>query len=378
LIRQQNILICPLEWGLGHAGRMIALATKLREMGYNILFGAGEKQLSFLRTEMPGLTYISFPGFSPGYSRFLPQYLALLLKIPLLLYHIILEHIRLKRIIPEYAIDIVISDNRFGLWNRHIKTVYVTHQPLIPLPKPFAWFESIGLMLHRLVINRYSFCFIPDLPGDLNVSGRLSHGLKLPRNTRFIGILSRFSGLSSSGNGSPVSFRHNTVILSGPEPQRGILEKKLADILKDREHPAVILCGEPDMPADTIRSGNIIYFNHLPGIAMKEVISESEAIITRSGYTTIMELISLNCSALLIPTPGQTEQEYLARYLSENGWFAAVSQREINRVTPLPSINSKCGNEITVESGVLLEKALKEMSEENQDKTNPKSTKKKA
>jgi hypothetical protein len=378
LIRQQNILICPLEWGLGHAGRMIALATKLREMGYNILFGAGEKQLSFLRTEMPGLTYISFPGFSPGYSRFLPQYLALLLKIPLLLYHIILEHIRLKRIIPEYAIDIVISDNRFGLWNRHIKTVYVTHQPLIPLPKPFAWFESIGLMLHRLVINRYSFCFIPDLPGDLNVSGRLSHGLKLPRNTRFIGILSRFSGLSSSGNGSPVSFRHNTVILSGPEPQRGILEKKLADILKDREHPAVILCGEPDMPADTIRSGNIIYFNHLPGIAMKEVISESEAIITRSGYTTIMELISLNCSALLIPTPGQTEQEYLARYLSENGWFAAVSQREINRVTPLPSINSKWGNEITVESGVLLEKALKEMSEENQDKTNPKSTKKKA
>jgi hypothetical protein len=378
LIRQQNILICPLEWGLGHAGRMIALATKLREMGYNILFGAGEKQLSFLRTEMPGLTYISFPGFSPGYSGFLPQYLALLLKIPLLLYHIILEHIRLKRIIPEYAIDIVISDNRFGLWNRHIKTVYVTHQPLIPLPKPFAWFESIGLMLHRLVINRYSFCFIPDLPGDLNVSGRLSHGLKLPRNTRFIGILSRFSGLSSSGNGSPVSFRHNTVILSGPEPQRGILEKKLADILKDREHPAVILCGEPDMPADTIRSGNIIYFNHLPGIAMKEVISESEAIITRSGYTTIMELISLNCSALLIPTPGQTEQEYLARYLSKNGWFAAVSQRELNRVTPLPSINSKWGNEITVESGVLLEKALKEMSEENQDKTNPKSTKKKA
>jgi hypothetical protein len=364
LIRQQNILICPLEWGLGHAGRMIALATKLREMGYNILFGAGEKQLSFLRTEMPGLTYISFPGFSPGYSRFLPQYLALLLKIPLLLYHIILEHIRLKRIIPEYAIDIVISDNRFGLWNRHIKTVYVTHQPLIPLPKPFAWFESIGLMLHRLVINRYSFCFIPDLPGDLNVSGRLSHGLKLPRNTRFIGILSRFSGLSSSGNGSPVSFRHNTVILSGPEPQRGILEKKLADILKDREHPAVILCGEPDMPADTIRSGNIIYFNHLPGIAMKEVISESEAIITRSGYTTIMELISLNCSALLIPTPGQTEQEYLARYLSEKGWFTTVSQKKIDMDTPFPSANLKWNHEIDAQSRMLLDNALMEMSEE--------------
>ena len=357
---------------------MIALASKLREMGHNILFGAGEKQLSFLRTEMPGLTFINFPGFSPGYSRFLPQYLTLLLKIPLLLYHIILEHIRLKRIVAEYAIDIVISDNRFGLWNRRIKTVYVTHQPLIPLPKPFTRLEFIGVMLHRLVINRYSFCFIPDLPGDLNVSGRLSHGLKLPRNVRFIGILSRFSGLSSSGNANPTGFRHNTVILSGPEPQRGILEKKLADILKDKEHPAVILRGKTDIPADTVRSGNIIYFNHLPGHAMKEVISGSEAIITRSGYTTIMELISLNCSALLIPTPGQTEQEYLAFYLSEKGWFDTISQREINRVTHLPSINPKWGNEITVESGVLLEKALKEISEENQGKTNPEGTKKKA
>jgi hypothetical protein len=81
---------------------------------------------------------------------------------------------------------------------------------------------------------------------------------------------------------------------------------------------------------------------------------------------------------LLIPTPGQTEQEYLARYLSEKGWFTAVSQKEINRATPLPSINSKWGNDITVESGVLLEKALNEMSEEDQGKANPAGTKKKA
>ena len=378
MTKQQNILICPLEWGLGHAGRMIALAAKLREMNYNILFGAGEKHLSFLRNEMPGLTYINFPGFSPGYSRFLPQYLALLLKIPLLLYHIIHEHIRLKRIIPEYAIDIVISDNRFGLWNRRIKTVYVTHQPLIPLPKLFNRFEFIGVTLHRMVISRYSLCFIPDLPGDLNISGRLSHGVRLPQNVRFTGILSRFSGITSSGIENPAGFRHNTVILSGPEPQRGIFGKKLTDILKDKEHPAVILGGKSDKPADMIRSGNIVYFNHLSGPAMKEVINGSEAIISRSGYTTIMELISLNCSALLIPTPGQTEQEYLARYLADKGWFTTITQKEINAGISLPSIKSKWGNEIIGESKILLEKALKEMSEEDQDKSCTAGTEKKA
>jgi len=361
LIKQQNILICPLEWGLGHAGRMIALASGLREMNCNILFGAGEKHLSFLRTEMPGCTYISFRGFSPGYSRFLPQYLVLLLKTPVLVYHIIREHYRLKKIIREYEVDIVISDNRFGLWNRKIKTVYVTHQLLIPMPKPFSWLEFTGVILHRLVINRYSVCLIPDLPGELNVSGRLSHNVKLPRNARFIGILSRFTGLASSGNDNPVSFRHNTVILSGPEPQRGILEQKLTGILKDKKYPAVILGGNPDKPADVIRTENIIYFNHLPGPSMKEVIAGSESIITRSGYTVIMELISLNCSALIIPTPGQTEQEYLAKYLSGKGWFTTISQGKTKAGIPLPSSEPKWSGEIVRESRILLESVLTEL-----------------
>ena len=378
LAKQKNILICPLEWGLGHAGRMIPLAVKLREINCSIFFGAGEKHLSFLKSEMPGCTYISFPGFRPGYSRFLPQYIVLLLKIPLLIYHIILEHSQLKRIIKEYNIDIVISDNRFGLWNRRIKTIYVTHQLLIPLPGLFAWLELTGVILHRLVINRYSLCFIPDLPGDLNVSGRLSHGVGLPRNARFIGILSRFTGLSSSANENPVSFRHNTVILSGPEPQRGILERKLAKILKDKEPPSVILGGNPGKSAEIIRSGNILCINHLPAPAMKEVIAGSEGIITRSGYSTIMELISLNCSALLIPTRGQTEQEYLALYLSEKGWFTTISQKNIDRGISLPSTDPEWNGEIVRQSKILLERALKDLSDVDQKESGTQDTQNKS
>jgi hypothetical protein len=348
---------------------MIALAAKLREMNCNILFGAGEKHLSFFRTEMPGCTYIPFPGFNPGYSRFLPQYLILLLKTPVLVYHIILEHYRLNKIIHDHSVDIVISDNRFGLWNRRIKTVYVTHQLLIPMPKLFAWLEFTGVIFHRMVISRYSLCFIPDLPGELNVSGRLTHSVKLPRNARFIGILSRFTGLPSSVNDNPVRLRHNTVILSGPEPQRGILEQKLTDILKDKGHPAVILGGNPGTHAGMILNGNIIYFNHLPGPAMKEVITRSESIITRSGYTAIMELISLNCSALLIPTPGQTEQEYLAHFLEEKGWFTSVRQKCISREMALTSGISAFSEEINRQSKALLDEALSELLEKGKDKS---------
>jgi hypothetical protein len=332
-------------------------------MNNRIFIGAGEKHLSLFRSETPGLTYIDFPGFSPGYSKWMPQYMALLLKTPLLLYHIICEHYRLKKIIRENAIDIVISDNRFGLWNKKVKTVYVTHMPVIPLPKLLFFLKFIGIILHRVIIKRYDFCFIPDLPGDLNVSGRLSHGVRLPGNVRYIGLLSRFAETGSDENKNPAGFPHNTIILSGPEPQRSVLKKKLSEVFKDKEPPTVILEGRPDKFAGMERNGNLILYNHLPVPEMKAVITGSKSIITRSGYTAIMELISLSCSALLIPTPGQTEQEYLARYLQKKGWFAFLPQSKINEGLPLQSIQPKWTNEIMEQSKLLLEKALKELTD---------------
>jgi len=369
LKKRYNILICPLEWGLGHAARMIPIAMKLREMNHNIIIGSGEEHLSLFRNELRGLSYIKFTGFKPGYSRFLPQYLSLLLKTPLLLYHIIREHFLLKKIIHEHAIDIVISDNRFGLWNRKVTTVYVTHMPLIPFPKPVRFLEFIGVLLHRTIIKKYSICFIPDLPGDLNLSGRLSHGIKLPDNVRYIGILSRFKCDAPSSNANTVNFKHNSVILSGPEPQREILKQKLTRLLKEYNPPTVVLEGRPDRMREIIRSGNICYYNHLPSSEMKEMITGSERIITRSGYTTIMELVSLNCSALLIPTPGQTEQEYLAEYLSKKGWFSTVSQGDIKDGMLFPANKSECSGEIIEQSGILLKIALDELLEKHHKKS---------
>lgn len=337
---------------------MIPLAKRLQELNCSVFIGAGERHLALFKAEMQDLSYIHFPGFSPGYSRHLPQYVFMLLKSPLLLYHIIAEHHRLKRIIREHDIDIVISDNRFGLWSKTVTSVYVTHILRIPLPSPLKMLEWIGVALHGWIIRKYSYCLIPDLPGELNLSGKLSHSLRLPGNARYIGILSRF-GNRDAGSGE-FSFRHNTVILSGPEPQRSILKNRMENILIKKEIPCVILEGRPGT-GELQRKGNIISYSHLPTSKMSELLATSENIITRSGYTSVMDLIHLNCSALLIPTPGQTEQEYLAEYLEEKGWFRCIRQKNSDDSLPLPGIKATWPAALVEESRILLENFLSEL-----------------
>ncbi len=359
---------------MGHAARMIPVARKLLEMNNKVIIASGKEHLSLFRNELPGLSFIEFPGFKPGYSRFLPQYFYLVFKIPSLFYHIILEHHKIKKIIKEHDIDILISDNRFGLWSTKITSVYVTHMPLIPLPKAVQFMESIGVILHRQIIKRYSFCFIPDLPGDLNLSGRLSHGMKLPDNVRYIGILSRIAGSEQSPDEIHINFQHNTVILSGPEPQREILKQKLISVLKDQDPPTVIFEGKPGTSEATGRKGNIIFYSHLPSSRMKEILSGSKYIIARSGYSTIMELLSVNCTALIVPTPGQTEQEYLAEYLSEKGWFHTIAQNKIKPGILLPPAKSVRHEKISIQSSILLTGALNEMLEKHHKKSQSEKT----
>jgi uncharacterized protein (TIGR00661 family) len=362
-MKNKNILICPLEWGLGHAARMIPVARKLRLRGNNIFIGAGGEHMALLRTEIPEATFISFAGFSPGYSKHLPSYLVMLFKIPLLTWHVIREHRKLKQIISEYNIDVVISDNRFGLWNKRITSIYFTHMIRIPFPRPFRFLEFSGVLIHRFFMSRYDACFIPDLPGENNVSGRISHNVRLPRNARYAGLLSRFSGISPAET-CRVGQKHNTVILSGPEPQRGILKEKLEERFRDQEPVTVILGGKPSDGSEMIQDGNLIYFSHLAAADMAAMIISSEAVITRSGYTTVMELIGFDVSALLIPTPGQTEQEYLAGYLEKRGWFKASSQKHCADAD-LATRKAACnGRMMMEESERLLDEALDSLSED--------------
>lgn len=342
---------------------MIPVALKLREMGH-VVYIAGDKAcIALFAAEAPDIKPLFFPGFIMRYSRWLPGFLTAILKIPSIIYNSVKDHIILKKIVKENNIDIVISDNRFGCWNSRTKSVYVTHQLRIIFPTPFRFLEPVGIAIHRLIINKYDHCLVPDFPGEINLSGDLSHNLRLSDNTRYTGLLSRFSMQSYNSKSNVYADPYDCIILSGPEPQKGILRQKLLNSFERCNKNIIIFEGRPGMPDDNGEKGKIITMNHVGTKKMGEIILESERIFTRSGYTTIMELISLSCTALLIPTPGQTEQEYLAGYLEKKGWFTTATQDKSDLTTTQYNKRQLFPKSLLTEGEELLNSALKEISE---------------
>jgi len=338
LNKKKRVLICPLDWGLGHATRLIPVIYYLQQYGFEVIVAADNLSLQLLRTEFPALSWIQFPSDIIHYSKGNSQVFKIFISIPRFLVSIVREHQQLKRIIRQLHIDIVISDNRYGLWNRKVKSVFITHQLMIKMPPFFSFFEKYTNSVVRWFANKYDFCWIPDLAGTPNLSGDLSHKYKLPVNANFIGILSRFMLTNIPSHHSNFSLFHIpasqydvVVILSGPEPQRTMLETIITKQLESKSLKSIIVKGKPsELKTKATKSGNQEVVEHLPIDLLKAAINEAKFVICRSGYSSIMDLVSLQKPAILIPTPGQTEQEYLADYLSNNNWFYCVSQNKFN------------------------------------------------
>jgi uncharacterized protein (TIGR00661 family) len=334
---EKNILVCPLDWGLGHASRLIPVIRELLNNRFRVYIGAAGYSLELLRQEFPEPSYINFPSFTVTYGRSKHLSLQLLLQLPKIIYGIIKEHTSLNKLVKRYSIDLVISDNRFGLWSKKVPAVYITHQVHVILPRCMKFFEPLIHRLHRQIILKYSECWIPDFADPLhNLSGKLSHTSRQPSNIKFIGPLSRFSSYPVK---SPVNKKYSydiAIILSGPEPQRTIIEARLIDEIRKSQYKALIIRGRPDSKQITETFENITLVSHIQADEFVNMIICSRYIICRSGYSTIMDLIALKRTAVLIPTPGQTEQEYLARHLSE--YFYCVQQDNFNLAMAIEEI----------------------------------------
>ena len=328
----QTILFCPLDWGLGHAGRSVYYIHKLLEKGHRVIIAADKAPLSFLRKEFPDLEWVRFPSYYRiRYSSILPMPILFSFYFLKIIIGSAREHSFLKKLIKSHKPDIVISDNRFGLWNKKYFTVYITHQVSIQMPKRAKFLEKPVYKLHRWIIRKYDRCWIPDCQGPDNLSGELSGKFPLPSNVSFTGIASRF--LLPENRSSQISNPYDiVVILSGPEPQRTILENKLLLILQKSDKKIFFLRGKPEKTGITPNKYNIKMSNHLPSIDISVLLSQAGTIICRSGYTMIMDLAALNKKALLIPTPGQTEQEYLACYMNKCGRHISLSQNKISEL----------------------------------------------
>jgi Glycosyl transferases, related to UDP-glucuronosyltransferase len=309
-----KILICPLNWGLGHATRCVPLIRRLINEGNDIVIASDGYPLAFLQQEFPSLSIVEIPSYRIRYSSGKTQTFVMLRNMPSIVGGVVREHRWLRRYLQtNNNIDMIISDNRFGLWSKRVKSIYITHQLMIKMPCGLAFLEPVAWRLHRMFINRYSACWIPDTSGEDNFSGDLAHKYPLPKNAEFIDILSRFQGLESIAPNTDFS---TVCVLSGIEPQRSIFEESLIERFRNSKTQTLIVRGQPQAEKQTTKNGYVTLVSHLSTEEMAAYFRGATKIISRSGYSTIMDLAVLNClsKAELIPTPGQTEQEYLSEY----------------------------------------------------------------
>ena len=331
--RPLTILVSPLDWGLGHASRMIPLIRRFVLDGHNIILAGSGRSAEILRNTFPDLRFVSLPCYSVHMGSGKHSYFQLLLQVPALVLSVFREHHLAKKLVHDEAVDIVISDNRYGLHCRNAYSVIITHQVSPVLPAVFRWLEFPLYIIIRKLIQRFDQCWIPDFSHpEVNLSGKLSHRYKTPSNARYIGILSRFSQSDTSYDIQPSLRYEVALVLSGPEPQVSIFEKQMFSQLIRLEKSAILLRGMRNQPIEI--SGSLPSYihpvSHLEVNAFKQVLKQAGLVISRSGYSGIMDFVALGISAILVPSPGQSEQEYLADWLSEKGWFRCVTQDKLN------------------------------------------------
>ncbi len=309
MTKKLKILVTPLDWGLGHATRLVPIIRHYRKKGHEILLGGEGQSLAFLREEFPGLQWVSLPSFSPHFSSKSSQLFTLARQLPNFFYMIWNEHRATAEIVKKYDIDIIISDNRYGVHNRKCKTVIITHQlsPFVSA-KTKDFRRRIVSFFLCLMVKQFDKCWIPDTTIGNSLAGELTKPALKLNNIKRVGLLSRFvhDKEQSFPGGPPLA------VVSGPEPQRTIFEERVIRFFEQRNEEATIIRGLPLHPHKIERRGKIILLSHCGTQEFELLVRSAKYIICRSGYTTIMDLMILGRRALLIPTPGQTEQEYLA------------------------------------------------------------------
>ncbi len=324
--QKKKILVSPLDWGLGHAVRDIPIIHELIKNNFEVIIGGEGKSGVLLKKEFPKLKYVEIKSFEIKYSKKNLFILKILLQTPKILLGIIKEHRQVQKIIKQHNIDLIISDNRYGVYSKKVPSVFISHQIFIQLPKQIKFLEKAACKFQQKLTANFNKILIPDYEGKENLSGKLSHKQKLPRKYFFIGILSQFKSKKRLN----IKFENDIlVIISGPEPQRTVFETTIITQLKNTNYKILIISGKPQKEFSNINS-NIKIVGHLPRKEMQDAILKSKIIISRAGYTTIMDLIKLQKSAILIPTPGQTEQEYLASYLKDKNIFIFGKQKNLD------------------------------------------------
>lgn len=301
---KKKILIAPLNWGLGHATRCIPIIKALEENGFEPIIASDGVALALLKKEFPKLISIELPAYNIQYAENGKNFKwKLIAQLPKMVIAIKKEKAKIRKIVENYEIEGIISDNRLGVYSSKVPSIFITHQ-LNVLSGKTSWLTT---KLHLRYLLKFNSCWVPDVSGAENLSGKLGHPEKIVEKINYIGPLSRIEKKTL-----PIKY-DIMVLLSGPEPQRTLLEKKLIKELENSSKEILFVKGIVESQQQIEKINSITYYNFMNSEELSTAFNESEFVVCRSGYTTVMDLAKLEKKAFFIPTPGQYEQEYLAK-----------------------------------------------------------------
>ncbi len=270
--------------------------------------------------EFPQLTKVNVEPYAISYSKLWPLPLKLALDTPRILRVIKKEHHQLEKWIEEYKIDVVISDNRFGLHNSQVECIYITHQLNIQA----GWLSAIANQIHHRYIKQFNAIWVPDFEDEkLALAGNLSRFNEL-KHVKYLGPLSRLSGTTTLKEKFDYLF-----LLSGPEPHRTLFEAKIVTMMNTSQSNSILVRGTHQKSKETYPE-NLKVHDMTNADQLSQLITNARTVVCRSGYSTLMDLYVLNkTNIILVPTPGQSEQEYLANYWRQNYQTKVVLQSQL-------------------------------------------------
>lgn len=308
----KRILVAPLNWGLGHATRCIPIIQALLDHGHQPYIASDGVALSLLQKEFPELPSFELPSYKITYAEKGRNFkIKMIWDSPKVIKAMAKEKKAVKKLVKEHHLEGIISDNRLGVYSKKVPCVFITHQ-LNVLSGNTTWMSSKA---HQKIIKKFSACWVPDVQGKPNLTGKLGHLKKSKFTIEYLGPLSRFEKCDTE-----IAYEL-MVLLSGPEPQRTLLEEKLLAELQHQTGRTLFVKGkiEEEQHCEILETstGTLTVYNFMQSEELQTALNKSAKVLCRSGYTTVMDLAKLEKKAFFIPTPGQYEQEYLAKRLQK-------------------------------------------------------------
>jgi hypothetical protein len=325
-MKQRAVCISPLDWGLGHATRCIPIALSFQELGYKVYIATDGYQEAILKEALPNAHFLKLKGYGIRYTKLKSLlFFSLLWQVPKMIARITSEYFWLKKIQQQYNFDLIVSDNRFGFFHKNVNSVFITHQ--LNLQTPFTWTSSLYQIILSKWLQNFKACWIPDTEEASNLSGVLIRPKHKPRIAIwYMGYLSRLHNKETISNESNENEIEFLGIVSGPEPQRTLFENQIWNAGNEAGISFVMIAGLPNQKLYNKITPSGALYHHLAGKELTAQIQRAKYIICRGGYTSLMELFPFHKKLILVPTPGQTEQMYLAKYWSDQKWAISFDQ----------------------------------------------------